>query len=405
LDEGKWTLLTILNISGCYESIYDMASLHKDPRGKSPFWYCAYRLPNGKRAFRSTKQTDRRTAEEFCRKLEYASRESKAGRLTEVRARELISEIVEHASGEPLRFYTAEDWLRDWLKNKKATKSESTFLKYENTIEQFLASLGQRAKVSITQITPRDILRFLDAQIADGKHPNTCNFMVKHLRMPFNVARRQGLITYNPTEPVEMLPVDGEPSRQPFTVEQVKAILKAAEGDWRGAIMVALYTGARLQDVADMRWESVDLQNKWIAFRAGKTKQRLKLPMHETLHEFLLELPAPDSGKEFLFPSLAGKRTGGITGLSMAFKRIMERARVRGEVVRERTGEKGRSVNSLSFHSFRHTLTSIMANAGVPVEVRQKFTGHASAAMNQHYTHHEIATLRAAVEKLPELRP
>jgi integrase len=148
-----------------------------------------------------------------------------------------------------------------------------------------------------------------------------------------------------------------------------------------------------------MRWESVDLQNKWIAFRAGKTKQRLKLPMPEALHEFLLELPAPDSGKEFLFPSLAGKRTGGITGLSMAFKRIMERACVRGEVARERKGEKGRTVNTLTFHSFRHTLNSILANAGVPVEVRQKFTGHASAAMNQHYTHHEIATLRAAVEK------
>jgi hypothetical protein len=44
-----------------------------------------------------------------------------------------------------------------------------------------------------------------------------------------------------------------------------------------------------------------------------------------------------------------------------------------------------------------------MANAGVPVEVRQKFTGHASAEMNQHYTHHEISTLRAAVEKLPTL--
>jgi integrase len=82
----------------------------------------------------------------------------------------------------------------------------------------------------------------------------------------------------------------------------------------------------------------------------------------------------------------------------------MERAKVRGEVVRERQGEKGRSVNSLSFHSFRHTLTSIMANAGVPVEVRQKFTGHASAEMNQHYTHTEIETLRAAVEKVPTLK-
>jgi len=89
----------------------------------------------------------------------------------------------------------------------------------------------------------------------------------------------------------------------------------------------------------------------------------------------------------------------------MAFARIMQRAKVRGEVTRERSGKAGRTVNSLSFHSFRHTLTSIMANAGVPVEVRQQFTGHASAEMNQHYTHHEIATLRAAIEKLPALTP
>src|SRR4026207_2492675 len=104
-----------------------MASIHKDPRGKSPFWYCAYRLPNGKRTFRSTKQRDRKAAEEFCRKLEFASRESKASRLTEVRARALISEIVEHTSGEPLRFDTTEDWLHDWLKGKQATKKERTF--------------------------------------------------------------------------------------------------------------------------------------------------------------------------------------------------------------------------------------------------------------------------------------
>jgi len=381
-----------------------MASIHKDPRGKSPFWYCAYRLPNGKRTFRSTKQTDRRAAEEFCRRLEYASHESKAGRLTESRAHELISEIVEHSTGEPLRNYTAEEWLREWLQGKKSTKAQGTFLKYVNVINSFLASLGNRAKFNVNHIAPRDVLRWRDAQILDGLKPSTGNNNVKIVRMAFTSARRQGFITHNPAEAVEMLLEDSDPTRQPFTVEQVQAILRAAQGDWRGAIMVALYTGARLQDVTDMRCESIDLQNKWISFKAGKTKQRLKLPMHQALHDFLLELPAPDSGKTFLFPSLAQRSTGGKGGLSRAFKRIMERARVRGEVVRERQGEKGRTVNTLTFHSFRYTLTSIMANAGVPVEVRQKFTGHASAEMNQHYTRHEIETLRAAVEKVPSVK-
>jgi integrase len=347
--------------------------------------------------------TDRKAAEEFCRRLEYASHESNAGRLTEARAYELISEIVEQATGEPLHNYTAEEWLREWLRGKKATKTEGTFLKYRNAIDNFLDSVGPRAKLNVNQIATRDIFRFRDGEIADGKSAGTANDRVKILRMAFTTARRQGLIAHNPAEAVEMLPEPCESARQPFDVEQVKALLRAAMGDWRGAIMVAVYTGARLADVANMRWESVDLQSKWISFRAGKTKQRIKLPMHEALYDFLLELPAADTGKAFLFTSLAGKSTGGKSGLSMAFKRIMEKARVCGEMVRERPGEKGRSVNSLSFHSFRHTLTSIMANAGVPVEVRQKFTGHASADMNQHYTYHEIETLRAAVEKVPRV--
>jgi len=172
-----------------------MASIHKDPRGKSPFWYCAYRLPNGKRTFRSTKLTDRKAAQAFCDRLEYASHESKAGRITETRARELISEIVEYATGEPLRNYTAEEWLREWLQGKKATKAEGTFLKYDNAINNFLSSLGLRARLNVNQIAPRDVLRFREAEIADGKSSSTANDRIKIVRMAFTTARRQGYIT------------------------------------------------------------------------------------------------------------------------------------------------------------------------------------------------------------------
>ena len=46
---------------------------------------------------------------------------------------------------------------------------------------------------------------------------------------------------------------------------------------------------------------------------------------------------------------------------------------------------------------------SQLANAGVASEIRQKLAGHASSAVHGIYTHHEIETLRAAVEKLPRL--
>ena len=108
-----------------------------------------------------------------------------------------------------------------------------------------------------------------------------------------------------------MLPEDSGSAKQSFDLDQVKALVRSADGDWKGAIMVALYTGARLSDLVNMRWESIDLQNKWITFRASKTRQRskvpIKIPMHEALYDFLLELPASDSGKSLLFPSLAVK--------------------------------------------------------------------------------------------------
>ena len=97
-----------------------------------------------------------------------------------------------------------------------------------------------------------------------------------------------------------------------------------------------------------------------------------------------------------MFPTLAGKSGGGKSGLSSMFRRIMERAGVEGRILRERNGE-GRSQSSLSFHSLRHSFNSALANAGVSQEIRQKLTGHASASMNEIYTHRELDPLRKAV--------
>ena len=89
------------------------------------------------------------------------------------------------------------------------------------------------------------------------------------------------------------------------------------------------------------------------------------------------------------------------TGLSGQFAAIMARAGIDGKITRH-TAEV-RANNSLSFHSLRHSFNSAMANAGVSQEIRQQLTGHASAEMNKLYTHHELAPLRAAVEKLPAI--
>jgi integrase len=61
-------------------------------------------------------------------------------------------------------------------------------------------------------------------------------------------------------------------------------------------------------------------------------------------------------------------------------------------------------VNALSFHSLRHTYSSILANSGVPEELRMALTGHTTRAIHQRYTHHELERLRDAVALLPTLK-
>jgi integrase len=397
-----------------------MASLVKDSRSRSPYWIACYTSADGRRLKKSTKETIRAKALEVALTLERAEHMAARNTLTETRARELIGEILERTSGESLPFYTAESWLRDWLRGKEVSKSAGTHVKYTHTVEGFLSHLGKRAQFNIAALTSKDIAGYRDAQISSGKHPNTVHYLVKQLRIPFNAARRQGIITHNPAESVE-LPAkakteDGsQATRDVFTPDQINALLKAATAkekngkpvfdagqEWRGAILLAYYTGARLQDVANIAWSTVDLPAKTFTYRARKTGKLVTIPLHPELETHLLELPAPDSNKAFVFSKLAGKGTGGRSGLSMAFSRIMARAGITGEVLREaKKGGQGRTVRSLTFHSLRHSFNSAMANAGVAQEIRMKLTGHTSSDMNKGYTHLELEPLRKAIEAIP----
>jgi len=100
-----------------------------------------------------------------------------------------------------------------------------------------------------------------------------------------------------------------------------------------------------------------------------------------------------------LFPSLAGRP---ISPLSKYFRHLMERARIKQRVIRERQ-TNGRSVNALSFHSLRHSFSSLLANAGVREELRMALVGHAGRDVHAQYTHHELSAFRDAVALLPRI--
>jgi integrase len=195
---------------------------------------------------------------------------------------------------------------------------------------------------------------------------------------------------------------EAESIRAVFTPEDLERLLTSAQGDWRGVILTAWFTGASLRDITNLRWRQVDLDKGTLAYSRRKTGTAVVMPLHDDLAAYLTELPATDDPEAFIFPSLAGKATAGKSGLSMAFKAIMAKAGIEGET-EEAKGEAGRTRNALSFHCLRHSFNSALANAGVSVEIRQALAGHASAEMNETYTHRELGPLQEAMRKLPGL--
>jgi site-specific recombinase XerD len=89
---------------------------------------------------------------------------------------------------------------------KAQTKSAATAERYRQVTREFLASLGSRAKLSLSHITPKDIRTYRNAELAAGKSSKTANNSAKIVSAAFNAALRQGYITSNPCTALEQLP-------------------------------------------------------------------------------------------------------------------------------------------------------------------------------------------------------
>jgi integrase len=359
--------------------------------------------------------SDKRTADEGAADWYAAELAATRGRLSASRARDLITDAYKFHCGEHLQQETVSSWSEAWLENKSPSLTSGSFVRYKGIVQYFVKALGQKASLPLEHFTVQDAQEYRKKLLATGKSNRSVNLDFKVIRSMFRYAHRSNLIDFNPLEAIESLPVDGE-SHVPFTLQQVADIIEVAKDDWKTLVILGFTTGARLGDLARLEWKNIDWEKKLLCFRQTKTKRHLKsrdlvLPIHPMFERQLKALGAPKK-KGPLMPEISNivetKGTGGRQGLSRLFLELMDVAKVEQPEIEapkasKQNGRKGARLRPLlSFHSFRHTLASILHNAGVAPEIRQKITGHASAAVHQIYTHTEIDTLRNAILRLPE---
>ena len=91
-----------------------------------------------------------------------------------------------------------------------------------------------------------------------------------------------------------------------------------------------------------------------------------------------------------------------VRGTSLSGNPVMARAGVAGKVLRQRTG-KGRTVRSLSFHSFRHGAATAVFKSAALKDIARRVTAHSSRGVVDRYIHEDIEAIKEATKLIPRL--
>jgi len=375
----------------------------------SKYWMARFIGPHGRPVLKTTRQENKDKAREVAEKWERAATLARADEFTASTALEYFAAILRETTGERLNVPRLSDYIESWLEGKRTlAKAQSSIGRYKGVLKAFRLSLPEkRRNALLASITPLEIEHFRDLEKASGKGATTTNFGVKVLRGLFNSARRKGLIMTNPAEAVELLPQETE-ERLPFDEEQVKALLAAARADgenqWIGMVLLGFHCGLRLTDAADLSWDGIDLAGRTLSYRAKKTARRkgnkeTTIALHSDAMRYLDSLPVTDVAGQKLFPSLAGRGSGGHKGLSKEFSALMDKAGITVPLGLQKQG-KGRQFRALGFHSLRHSFISRLANLEVSSDLRKELVGHSSDEVHERYTHLDLTLQRRAIGQL-----
>lgn len=377
-----------------------MASISKRPDSK--YWRACWTAPDGRRMKRSTKTADKKLAEKLARQFE---EETKAKR-TARQARSILADIYQKLAGEELPSQTVRQYFEAFLRRKKPEVTPATFAYYSSNFSRFLKWAGTKADEDLNTVTRSHLTDYRN-HLAERITGKTVNHSLQCVKSVFREARKDGFIVEDPGEFVDSVRARSESVRRPFKLDELTLILQNASAEWRSLILFAFYTGQRLGDIATLRWNNLNLEREEIRLVTQKTGRQQILPIAPPLLSHISSLVGSDDPHAPIHPKALETvgRTGRTGGLSNDFAAILVSAGLRASTDKNQGKNRSaaRSQHELSFHSLRHTATSLMKEAGIPASVVQDFVGHDDAAMSKHYTHTGADALRKAAVALPDI--
>jgi len=146
-------------------------------------------------------------------------------------------------------------------------------------------------------------------------------------------------------------------------------------------VLLGLYAGLRLSEIADLTWKTVDLDRGTMVVRGKGGRDRM-LPIHERIASDLGSTPEERQ---------RGAVCGHADGRPLSYKTIPH-------TFDRWLKEEGLDISA---HQLRHTFATQLLWAGRDIRTIQRLLGHASLATTERYLSVEMEQKKAAVDCLP----
>ncbi|MEU5140729.1 MULTISPECIES: site-specific integrase [Streptomyces] len=171
------------------------------------------------------------------------------------------------------RAWTVEAWLTHWVETiAPLAVNENTMVGYGVAVRKHLIpALGAHR---LDKLGPEHIERFYGRMQADGRRAGTIHQIHRTFRTSLNEAVRRGHLTRNPVQ-LAKAPRVSEEEIEPFTVEEVKRLLRAADDRRNSARWaVALALGLRQGEALGLKWADVDMERGVLMVRRSRRRPR-----------------------------------------------------------------------------------------------------------------------------------
>ena len=280
----------------------------------------------------------------------------------------------------------------------KERRGTNTQTLYRRALVHFLRHLADQGITRLKDVDTPHLRRYF-ADHNQWKR-NTAHSRLTHLRVFFNFCRTKRWIVWSPAADSDLYTAKKDPAREPFTTNEISRILEAvghmpeSERDRaRAAILMLLYTGVRISDLAFAERAYVTAHNLY-DYCVIKTRRRITLPpqLQPVVLEALAKLPPsrvyffqPDREDDYErarkalrdgeeFQACLPDYTERVACVSKLVLRVLALAKVKG-----------------TCHKFRDTfainlLTSNADNFSVGIYTVSKMLGHSDVKITEgHY--------------------